>query len=563
MSEANELPERESMEFDVVIVGAGPAGLAAAIRFKQINPELSVVVLEKGGEVGAHILSGAVVDPVGIDQLLPGWREEEGHPFKTPVTADHFLVLGPAGSVRLPNFAMPSLMNNHGNYIVSLGNVCRWLGTKAEELGVEIYPGFAATEVLYNDEGAVIGVATGDMGVERDGTHGPNYTRGMALLGKYVLIGEGARGSLAKQLIAKFKLDEGREPAKFGIGLKELWQVDPSKHKPGLVQHSFGWPLDMKTGGGSFLYHLEDNMVAVGFVLHLNYKNPYLSPFEEFQRFKTHPAIRDTFEGGKRLSYGARAITEGGWQSVPKLSFPGGALIGCSAGFVNVPRIKGSHNAILSGILAADKIAEAIAAGRANDEPIEIENSWRASAIGKDLKRVRNVKPLWSKFGTAIGIALGGLDMWTNQLFGFSFFGTMKHGKTDAQALEPAANYKKIDYPKPDGVLTFDRLSSVFLSNTNHDENEPVHLQVRDMELQKTSEHDVFAGPSTRYCPAGVYEWVDADGNAAADPGVKDVRFVINAQNCVHCKTCDIKDPNQNINWVPPQGGEGPVYVNM
>ncbi|KEO64871.1 electron transfer flavoprotein-ubiquinone oxidoreductase [Brucella melitensis] len=563
MSEANELPERESMEFDVVIVGAGPAGLAAAIRFKQINPELSVVVLEKGGEVGAHILSGAVVDPVGIDQLLPGWREEEGHPFKTPVTADHFLVLGPAGSVRLPNFAMPSLMNNHGNYIVSLGNVCRWLGTKAEELGVEIYPGFAATEVLYNDEGAVIGVATGDMGVERDGTRGPNYTRGMALLGKYVLIGEGARGSLAKQLIAKFKLDEGREPAKFGSGLKELWQVDPSKHKPGLVQHSFGWPLDMKTGGGSFLYHLEDNMVAVGFVLHLNYKNPYLSPFEEFQRFKTHPAIRDTFEGGKRLSYGARAITEGGWQSVPKLSFPGGALIGCSAGFVNVPRIKGSHNAILSGILAADKIAEAIAAGRANDEPIEIENSWRASAIGKDLKRVRNVKPLWSKFGTAIGIALGGLDMWTNQLFGFSFFGTMKHGKTDAQALEPAANYKKIDYPKPDGVLTFDRLSSVFLSNTNHDENEPVHLQVRDMELQKTSEHDVFAGPSTRYCPAGVYEWVDADGNAAADPGVKDVRFVINAQNCVHCKTCDIKDPNQNINWVPPQGGEGPVYMNM
>lgn len=558
MSEANELPERESMEFDVVIVGAGPAGLAAAIRFKQINPELSVVVLEKGGEVGAHILSGAVVDPVGIDQLLPGWREEEGHPFKTPVTADHFLVLGPAGSVRLPNFAMPSLMNNHGNYIVSLGNVCRWLGTKAEELGVEIYPGFAATEVLYNDEGAVIGVATGDMGVERDGTRGPNYTRGMALLGKYALIGEGARGSLAKQLIAKFKLDEGREPAKFGIGLKELWQVNPSKHKPGLVQHSFGWPLDMKTGGGSFLYHLEDNMVAVGFVLHLNYKNPYLSPFEEFQRFKTHPAIRDTFEGGKRLAYGARAITEGGWQSVPKLSFPGGALIGCSAGFVNVPRIKGSHNAILSGILAADKIAEAIAAGRANDEPIEIENSWRASAIGKDLKRVRNVKPLWSKFGTAIGIALGGLDMWTNQLFGFSFFGTMKHGKTDAQALEPAANYKKIDYPKPDGVLTFDRLSSVFLSNTNHDENEPVHLQVRDMELQKTSEHDVFAGPSTRYCPAGVYEWVDADGNAAADPGVKDVRFVINAQNCVHCKTCDIKDPNQNINWVPPQGGEGP-----
>jgi len=568
MSEApeyanQELPERESMEFDVVIVGAGPAGLAAAIRLKQANPELSVVVLEKGGEVGAHILSGAVVDPVGIDQLLPGWREEEGHPFKTPVTADHFLVLGPAGSIRLPNFAMPPLMSNHGNYIVSLGNVCRWLGTKAEELGVEIYPGFAATEVLYNDEGAVIGVATGDMGVERDGTHGPNYTRGMALLGKYTLVGEGARGSLAKQLITKFKLDEGREPAKYGIGLKELWQVDPSKHKPGLVQHSFGWPLDMKTGGGSFLYHLEDNMVAVGFVLHLNYKNPYLSPFEEFQRFKTHPAIKDVFEGGKRLSYGARAITEGGFQSVPKLSFPGGALIGCSAGLVNVPRIKGSHNAVLSGILAADKIAEAIAAGRANDEPVEIENNWRSSLIGTDLKRVRNVKPLWSKFGTIAGVALGGLDMWTNQLFGFSIFGTLKHGKTDAQSLEPAAKHAKIDYPKPDGVLTFDRLSSVFLSNTNHDENEPVHLQVRDMELQKTSEHDVFAGPSTRYCPAGVYEWVDADGNSAADPQAQDVRFVINAQNCVHCKTCDIKDPNQNINWVPPQGGEGPVYINI
>ncbi|GAA5540312.1 MULTISPECIES: electron transfer flavoprotein-ubiquinone oxidoreductase [Brucella/Ochrobactrum group] len=558
-----ELPERESMEFDVVIVGAGPAGLAAAIRLKQVNPELSVVVLEKGGEVGAHILSGAVVDPVGIDQLLPDWRDDEGHPFKTPVTDDHFLLLGPAGSVRLPNFAMPPLMNNHGNYIVSLGNVCRWLGTKAEELGVEIYPGFAATEVLYNDEGAVIGVATGDMGVERDGTHGPNYTRGMALLGKYTLIGEGARGSLAKQLISKFKLDEGREPGKYGIGLKELWQVDPSKHKPGLVQHSFGWPLDMKTGGGSFLYHLEDNMVAVGFVLHLNYKNPYLSPFEEFQRFKTHPAIRDVFEGGKRLSYGARAITEGGFQSVPKLSFPGGALIGCSAGFVNVPRIKGSHNAVLSGILAADKLAEAIAAGRANDEPVEIENSWRSSLIGKDLKKVRNVKPLWSKFGTVVGVALGGLDMWTNQLFGFSFFGTLKHGKNDAQSLEPAAKHKKIDYPKPDGVLTFDRLSSVFLSNTNHDENEPIHLQVRDMQLQTTSEHDVFAGPSTRYCPAGVYEWVDKDGNSAADPSAKDVRFVINAQNCVHCKTCDIKDPNQNINWVPPQGGEGPVYVNM
>ncbi|TBY30389.1 electron transfer flavoprotein-ubiquinone oxidoreductase [Rhizobium leguminosarum] len=554
MTETTELPERESMEFDVVIVGAGPAGLAAAIRLKQVNPELSVVVLEKGAEVGAHILSGAVVDPIGIDRLLPGWRDEADHPFKTKVTSDHFLLLGPAGSVRLPNVLMPPLMNNHGNYIVSLGLVCRWLATKAEELGVEIYPGFAATEVLYNDEGAVIGVATGDMGIEKNGEPGPNYTRGMELLGKYVLIGEGVRGSLAKQLIAKFDLQKDREPQKFGIGIKELWQVKSENHRPGLVQHSFGWPLGMKTGGGSFLYHLEDNLVAVGFVVHLNYKNPYLYPFEEFQRFKTHPAIRTTFEGGKRLSYGARAITEGGYQSVPKLSFPGGALIGCSAGLVNVPRIKGSHNAVLSGMLAAEKIAAAIISGRSHDEVTEIETEWRKGDIGKDLKRVRNVKPLWSKFGTALGVALGGFDMWTNTLFGLSVFGTLKHGKTDAQSLEPASMHKPIAYPKPDGVLTFDRLSSVFLSNTNHEEDQPVHLQVKDMALQKTSEHDIYAGPSTRYCPAGVYEWVEKDG--------KDI-FVINAQNCVHCKTCDIKDPNQNINWVPPQGGEGPVYPNM
>ncbi len=555
--------ERESMEFDVVIVGAGPAGLSAAIRLKQLNPDLSVVVLEKGAEVGAHILSGAVVDPIGIDRLLPDWREESDHPFKTPVTDDHFLVLGPAGSVRLPNILMPPLMNNHGNYIVSLGNVCRWLAGHAEALGVEIYPGFAAAEVLYDDAGSVIGVVTGDMGVERDGSHGPNYAPGMALLGKYVLIGEGVRGSLAKQLIAKYELGEGREPQKFGIGLKELWQVAPENHRPGLVQHSFGWPLGGATGGGSFLYHLEDNQVAVGFVVHLNYKNPYLAPFEEFQRFKTHPAIRGTFEGAKRLSYGARAITEGGYQSVPKLSFPGGALIGCSAGLVNVPRIKGSHNAVLSGMLAAEHVAEAIAGGRAHDELAGYEEAWRATDIGKDLKRVRNVKPLWSKFGLWLGVGLGGLDMWLNTLFGFSPFGTMKHGKTDAAALEPAAQHKKIEYPKPDGVLTFDRLSSVFLSNTNHEEDQPVHLQVKDMELQKRSEHDVYAGPSSRYCPAGVYEWVDADGNAAADRMGIEVRFVINAQNCVHCKTCDIKDPNQNINWVPPQGGEGPVYPNM
>lgn len=556
--------ERESMEFDVVIVGAGPAGLSAAIRLKQINPELSIVVLEKGGEVGAHILSGAVVDPIGIDRLLPEWRKEDDHPFKTPVTDDRFLVLTKSGSFRLPNFMMPPLMNNHGNYIVSLSNVCKWLAAKAEALGVEIYPGFAAAGLLYDDKGAVNGVYTGDMGVERDGTHGPSYAPGMALMGKYVLIGEGARGSLAKLLIAKFNLSDGRDPGKYGIGLKELWQVKPENHKPGLVQHSFGWPLDMKTGGGSFLYHLEDNMVAVGYVLHLNYKNPYLAPFEEFQRFKTHPSIRGTFEGGKRLCYGARAITEGGWQSVPKMSFPGGVLLGCAAGLVNVPRIKGSHNAVLSGMQAAEHVAAAIAAGRANDELDGYENGWRDSDIGKDLKKVRNVKPLWSRFGTILGVGLGGFDMWTNTLFGFSLFGTMKHGKPDYASLEPAEKHQKIAYPKPDGVLTFDRLSSVFLSNTNHEEDQPIHLQVKDMELQKRSEYGVFAGPSSRYCPAGVYEWVDKDGNSIANnPGHADAKFVINAQNCVHCKTCDIKDPNQNINWVPPQGGEGPVYTNM
>lgn len=554
MTDLSNLEPRESMGFDVVIVGAGPAGLSAAIRLKQLNADVSVVVLEKGAEVGAHILSGAVFDPVGLNILFPNWREDADHPLKTAVVRDQFLALTKTRSFRLPNFLMPPLMNNHGNYIVSLGNVCRWLGQKAEALGVEIYPGFAATEILYDEAGAVIGVATGDMGIGRDGQPKANFARGMELLGKYVLIGEGVRGSLAKQLIAKFELDAKCEPAKFGIGLKELWEVRPENHKTGLVQHAFGWPLDTKTGGGSFLYHLEDNKVAVGYVVHLNYKNPHLSPFEEFQRFKTHPAVRGTFAGAKRISYGARAITEGGWQSVPKLSFPGGALIGCSAGFVNVPRIKGAHNAMLSGILAAQKLTEALAAGRANDEPIAIEQSWRASAIGDDLKKVRNVKPLWSRFGTIVGVALGGFDMWTNTLFGLSVFGTLPHGKSDAASLEPASMHDKIDYPKPDGVLTFDRASSVFLSNTNHEEDQPVHLQLRDPDVQKASEFAIFAGPSAGYCPAGVYEWVERDG--------EDI-FVINAQNCVHCKTCDIKDPNQNINWVPPQGGEGPVYQDM
>ena len=543
----------DELTADLVIVGAGPAGLAAAIRLKQRDPTLSVVLLEKGSEVGAHILSGAVIDPAGIDRLLPEWRTEDT-PVKTKVTDDRFLFLGPAASVRLPNMLMPRLMSNHGNYIVSLGNVCRWLATKAEALGVEIYPGFAGAALLTDDKGHVTGVATSDMGVERSGQPGPNYQRGMALLGKYTLLAEGARGSLSKDAIRRFGLDEGREPPKFGIGLKELWEIDPARHKPGLVQHSFGWPLDRRTGGGSFLYHFDQNLVAVGFVVHLNYSNPWLAPFEEFQRFKTHEAIRDVFQGGRRISYGARAITEGGWQSVPKLVFPGGALIGCAAGFVNVPRIKGSHNAVLSGMQAADQVVEALSAGRAHDVLQAYDDEWRGSAIGRDLWRVRNVKPLWSRFGT-LGIGLGGLDMWTNQLFGLSLFGTVKHGKPDSATLKPAAECKRIEYPKPDGVLTFDRLSSVFLSNTNHEENQPIHLRVGDPVLQKTSEHDVFAGPSQRYCPAGVYEWVEEPG---ADP-----RFVINAQNCVHCKTCDVKDPNANITWVPPQGGEGPVYLGM
>jgi electron-transferring-flavoprotein dehydrogenase len=547
-----ELPAREAMDVDVVIVGAGPAGLAAAVRLKQLAPDCSVLVVEKGSEVGAHILSGAVIDPIALDRLLPDWRTEDT-PIKQAVTADRFYWLGPSGALRLPNWPIPPLMSNHGNFIVSLGNVCRWLAQKAEALGVDIYPGFAAVEPLYGPNGEVVGIATGDMGIGKDARPKDSFTRGMELRAKYTLIAEGARGSLAKALIARFALDRDREPGKFGIGLKELWQVAPERHRPGLVQHTFGWPLDNRTGGGSFLYHLDDNLVSVGFVVHLNYRNPYLAPFEEFQRFKTHPLVRDTFAGGKRLAYGARAISEGGWQSVPKLVFPGGALVGCAAGFLNVPRIKGTHNAMLSGMLAAEHVAAALAAGRAGDELADYEAAWRSSDVGRDLRRVRNVKPLWSKFGTAFGVALGGLDMWTNTL-GFSLFGTLRHGKPDSDTLDPAARYAPIAYPKPDGKLTFDRLSSVFLSNTNHEEDQPVHLHVADMALQKASEHDVFAGPSARYCPAGVYEWVGED---------TDLRFVVNAQNCVHCKTCDIKDPNRNITWVPPEGGGGPNYPNM
>jgi electron-transferring-flavoprotein dehydrogenase len=550
---SEELPPRESMEFDVVIVGAGPSGLAAAIRLKQLNADLNIVVVEKGSEVGAHILSGAVIDPVALDKLVPEWRQDGDCQLKTAVADDRFYWMTATSAIRLPNFMMPPLMNNHHCFIGSLGNLCRYLARKAEALGVEIYPGFAAVEVLYDEKGAVRGIATGDMGVAKDGSPKSSFTRGMELVGKYTLFAEGARGSLTKQLIGKFALDAKAEPPKFGIGLKEVWQIDPVKHQKGLIQHSFGWPLDNRTGGGSFLYHYGDDLVAVGFVVHLNYDDPYLSPFEEFQRFKTHPAIRPLFEGGKRLAYGARAITEGGYQSVPRLSFAGGALIGCAAGFVNVARIKGVHNAMASGMLAAEHVAAAIAAGRASDELSEYENAWRASPVGSDLYPVRNVKPLWSKFGTTLGVVLGGFDMWCNTL-GFSLFGTQSHAKPDRATLDPATRRQPITYPKPDGKITFDRLSSVFLSNTNHEEDQPVHLKVADMNLQKTSEHDVFAGPSARYCPAGVYEWVEEETGP---------RFVINAQNCVHCKTCDVKDPNGNITWVPPEGGGGPNYEAM
>lgn len=554
-----ELPPREGMEFDVVIVGAGPAGLAAAIRLKQLaqeaGSEISVVVLEKGSEVGAHILSGAVIDPAGLDALLPRWRED-GAPLSTKVERDVFLFLGPAGALRLPNSLMPPLMSNHGNYIGSLGSLVRWLGEKAAALGVEIYPGFAASELLRDKRGSVVGVATGDMGITRDGTPGSGFVRGMELRGKYTLLGEGARGSLSKHAIAGFGLADGREPQKYGIGIKELWEVRSDRHRPGLVQHSFGWPLDNRTGGGSFLYHYGENLVSVGFVVHLNYANPHLSPFDEFQRFKTHPDIRDTFEGGRRIAYGARALTEGGWQSIPKLAFPGGALIGCAAGFMNVPRIKGSHNAILSGMAAAEAAFAAIAGGRAHDELYDYETAVRSGPIGRDLRRVRNVKPLWSRFGTALGVALGGIDMWLNTIIPGRGLGyTLRHGKPDHASLKEASAAKPISYPRPDGVLTFDRLTSVSFSATNHEEDQPVHLQLADPSLPVASNLPNYDEPAQRYCPAGVYEIVrDQSGSA---------RLQINAQNCLHCKTCDIKDPEQNITWVCPQGGEGPNYAEM
>jgi electron-transferring-flavoprotein dehydrogenase len=546
--------EREAMEYDVVIVGAGPAGLSAAIRLKQLDAECSVVVLEKGSEVGAHILSGAVLDPVGLDALIPDWKEKNA-PLNVPVTEDHFYMLGEQGEVRIPNFPMPPLMNNHGNYIVSMGNVCRWMAEQAEELGVEVFPGMACSEIVYGENGEVKGVVAGEMGLGADGKPGPSYEPGMELHGKYVFLGEGVRGSLSKQVIAKYDLAKGKEPQKYGLGMKEIWEIDPAKHKEGSVTHTMGWPLGKKAGGGSFIYHLENNQVYVGFVVHLGYKNPHVFPYMEFQNFKHHPMVEELLKGGKRVAYGARAITEGGYQSMPKMVAPGVALLGCSVGMVNVPRIKGNHNAMLSGKAAAEAAHEAIKAGRAGDELPDYETEVRKGAIGKDLYKVRNVKPLWSKYGLSASLAIGGFDMWCNTLFNFSLLGTMHHGKSDADATEPAANHKEIDYRKPDGKLSFDRLTNVAFSFTNHEESQPAHLTLKDASVPVEVNLAKYAGPSARYCPAAVYEFVEEAG--------KDTRFVINFQNCVHCKTCDIKDPSQNIVWTTPQGGDGPNYPNM
>ena len=544
--------EREAMEYDVVIVGAGPAGLSAAIRLKQLDADLNVVVLEKGSEVGAHILSGAVLDQVGLNKLIPDWKEK-GAPLNVPVKEDIFYMLGEAGQLRIPNMMMPPLMNNHGNYIVSMGNVCRWMAEQAEEMGVEIFPGMACSELVYGENGEVKGVVAGEFGKNADGTPGPSYEPGMELHGKYVFLGEGVRGSLSKQVIAKYDLAAKSDVQKYGLGMKEIWEIDPAKHKEGTVTHTMGWPLESKAGGGSFIYHLENNQVYVGFVVHLNYKNPHVFPYMEFQQFKHHPMVAELLKGGKRVAYGARAISEGGFQSMPQLEFPGGALLGCAAGMVNVPRIKGNHNAMLSGIAAAEAAIDAIKADRSGDLLQGYDDAVRKGEIGNDLKKVRNVKPLWSKYGLLASLGIGGMDMWMNT-FGIGVLGTLKHGKSDAEATEEASKHKEITYPKPDGTLSFDRLTNVSFSFTNHEESQPAHLHLTDPDVPVNVNLAKYAGPSARYCPAGVYEFV---GTGA------DTKFQINFQNCVHCKTCDIKDPSQNITWTVPQGGDGPNYPNM